>query len=158
LNDLVNREIVCAAARSSGFSKSAFNKYVAIKKSSKFNELLTATALQPDELREEIIKDELVRLQVEKIQEKAPVSQAAVQKFYNENKAKFQHGDRIRVSQILVAAPLKDVPPVESIRTQLARQNPKLSADELDAEAKLVESQKKKIADDLLAKAMKGED
>jgi len=158
LNDMVNRELLCNAARSSGFAKTAFNKYIAIKKSDKYPELEKATQLPPEQLREEIVKDELVRLEMEKVEQTAKTTDKDLQAYYDKNKDRFKHGERIKLSQIVIAAPTEDIPPLQSVKTQLKQQNPKMTDAELDAEAKVVLQQKNRTAQELLARAQKGED
>ncbi|HEY9713386.1 MAG TPA: peptidylprolyl isomerase, partial [Chroococcales cyanobacterium] len=158
LQQMVDRELMCAAARTAGYSPRAFNYYVERRKQKDFKDIEKQAKLSGEELRDEIMKDELVRLMVEKIQSEAKVDDKVVEKYYNDNKDKFKHGERIRLSQIVIAAPKMDMPPVESVRTQLKKSNPKWSDEELAKQVKVTEQQLKMRADELLEKAKKGGD
>lgn len=158
LNEMVDRELICTAARAKGLGKTAFNKYIEIKRSSHFDTLLKSTPLSSDQLKEQIVKDELVSLMVSKIQKQAPVSDNDIVKLYKDNKDKFRHGERIRLSQIIIAAPSVDIPPTESVRTQLKKANPRMTDKDLDQLVKVEEQQIRQRANDLLNRALRGED
>lgn len=95
---------------------------------------------------------------IESIRKSATVSESDLQKLYDQNKEKFKHGDLIKLSQIVIAAPSKDSPQQPSMRTQLKQQDPKISDADLDKKVKIVEQQQHQKAQELLNKALKGED
>lgn len=157
LHQLVDREILCGAARTKGYGPAAYNVYIDAKKNKAFDKMI-AEGMNKDQLRDDIVQGELVKKIVESIRKTAVVSDADVQKLYEQNKEKFKHGELIRLSQIVVAAPSKDSPQQPSMRTQLKQQNPKLSDAELDKNVKVVEQQQHQKAQELLDKALKGGD
>src|SRR5262249_17806627 len=132
LNDLVNREILVSAARAARLENSAMNRYLAIKHSPNYEQLKTATGLSSDELKDELVKTELVKLMSERIQSRVKVTDAEIAVFYRKNEKNLKHKERIRLSQIIIAAPNQDVGPVKSVRAQVEKANPKLSGKELD--------------------------
>ncbi len=157
LHQLVDREILCGAARTKGYSPAAYNVYLDAKKNKAFDKMIEE-GMNRDQLRDDIVQGELVRKMVESIRKSATVTDNDVQKLYDENKEKFKHGDLIKLSQIVIAAPTKDSPQQPSMRTQLKEQEPKISDADLDKKLKIVEQQQKQKAQDLLDKALKGAD
>jgi foldase protein PrsA len=155
---MVNRELVYSAARANGFGKSAMNKYIEIKKSPRFSELLKSNGRSEDQLRDEIINTQLMDLMVKKIQSEARVSDSDVLKFYEAHKDQLKHGERIKLSQIIIAAPSIDMPPLESVKTQITKTYPNLKPAEIDAKVKSIVSDQKKKAEDILTRAKQGED
>lgn len=158
LRDLVDRELICAEARVNGLTKTAFNKYVEFKQTPNYEESLKESNSTSEQFREDIVKNFLVALMLDKIKKEAPVSDAELQKYYDANKEKFKHGDRIRISQIVIAAPKESIGPVESVEKQLRRANPKMSADELNANILRTEQAQKHKAEDILKRVINGED
>ncbi len=157
LHQMVDREILCGAARAKGFGPGAFNVYLEAKKNKVFDQMLS-NGFTKDQLRDDIVQGELVTKMIDNIRKTAKVSDAEVQALYEKNKDKFKHGDMIQLSQIVIAAPKKDSPQQPSMRTQIKQQEPKLSEAELDMKVKVVEQQQRQKAEDLLAKALKGAD
>ncbi|HEY9683578.1 MAG TPA: peptidylprolyl isomerase [Drouetiella sp.] len=157
LHQLVDREILCGAARTKGYGAGAYNVYLDAKKNKAYDKMIEA-GYNKDQIRDDIVQGELVRKMLENIRKTAVVSDADVKALYEQNKDKFKHGDMVKLSQIIIAAPSKDTPQQPSMRTQLKQQDPKLSASDLDKKLKIVEQQQKQKAQDLLDKALKGED
>lgn len=158
LNDLVNRELLCKFGKASGFETKAMNKYIEMKHSPQYSQLLEVTKLPSDDLRDEIVKNELSTLMMEKVQKRAVVTDADMSQFYSKNKKQFQHKERIRLSQIIVAAPKQDLGNVQSVRTQVLKDNPKLSEKELDERvSKVMEAQRQK-AQAIMVLAQSGKD
>jgi parvulin-like peptidyl-prolyl isomerase len=155
LHQLVDRTILTQAARTHGYGPAAFTSYVEMKKGKVYEELL-GSGFTADQLKDEIIANELVSRMIARIQKGTQASDADVEKFYKEHQALFKHGDLIRISQIVIAAPPKDIGAgVKSIRTQVHEQEPKLSGSELDTLVKLKEQEAKTKAQELLARALK---
>lgn len=157
LQQLVDRELICQAARASGFSSGAFNKYTQFKTTAEYKSLVK-TGMNPDQIKDETIKAALTQMQVEKIEQESPVTDKEIQDFYDKNKSKFKHGERIRLSQIVIAAPKSSNMGLESLEDQVKKQEPKLKPDEVQAKVKLLEQQKRQTAEQLLQRALKGED
>lgn len=158
LGDLVDRELLCAAARSNGLGSTAFNKFTEFKKSPEYADLIKSGALSEDQIKDEVIRTSLTQLMIQKIQDKAQVTDQQITDVYNKYKDKLKHGERIRLSQIFIAAPKVDSAAGESIKTRLKKENPKMSDAELDAQAKVMEQQLSNRAEEILARALKGED
>ncbi len=133
LGDLVNRELLAQAAKESGGEKDAMNQYLSFKHSKNYDAMLQQTSLSPDGLRDEMVKANLAKFQLSKLEAQVKLSDAELKKLYDANKKQLKHGERIRLSTILILCPEKDIGPIGSVRTQLMRSNPKLSSAELDA-------------------------
>ncbi|HEY9678516.1 MAG TPA: peptidylprolyl isomerase [Drouetiella sp.] len=157
LHSLVDREIICGAARTKGYGPAAMNVYLEAKKNPAFAKMVK-DGYTADQLRDDIQKGELVRKMVEAIEKTATVSDADIQKFYDDHKDSFKHGEMVRLSQIVVAAPQKDSPEQPSMRTQIKQQSPAMSEADLNKKVLVVEQQQKQKAQDILARALKGED
>jgi len=158
LPELINRELLCSQARANGLSKEALSKCAEIKHSRQYNEILKSSGLTPEEIESELLKNELCNLMIKKIQSPSGVSQSDVRKFYEENKNRFYHGNRIRLSQILVKAPSQDLGPIQSLRTQLKKSNPNVSEIDLDKQVEAIVTRQRKKADSLLTRAQSGAD
>ncbi len=158
LIELVDRELFCSAARANGMGTLAFQHYTEMKKSPQYKYMEKANIMSPDQLKDEIIKSQLMQMMINKIQEKSAPTDQQVAEFYEKNKVKFKHGDRIRFSQILIACPENDSPPLESLRTQIKKEKPNISPSDLDAEVKVRQQQLYNKAQEILARALKGED
>jgi parvulin-like peptidyl-prolyl isomerase len=157
LNDLVNRELLVDAAKQAGFSNKAMNRYVEIKHSPTYGNLVKTTGYDGDDLRDEIVKTEMAKLMMERIQKRALVTNADIQAFYDKNKSKFKHGERVHVAQIIVAAPTQDSGNVQSVTTQVKKANPNLSGQKLDEAVKIAIAGQQGKALALLERARKGE-
>jgi parvulin-like peptidyl-prolyl isomerase len=158
MRELVNRELLCEGAKANGLTKQAYSKYSEIKDSAKLQQLSQASGLTPDEVRKELLKNELCNSMISKLQSESPVTEDDIKQFYQDNKAQLKHGPRIRLSQILIKAPLEDRGPVESLRTQLHKSHPKWSDKDLDREVKPAIASQKQKAMNILVEAKKGAD
>ena len=110
LNQLVNHLLLSQVAKNDGFSKEALNKYAEMERSGEYKKLLATGAFSADDLRSEIISSELCAKEAEKIKKEAPLTDVELNDFYEKNRGKFRHGERIRLSQIFIAPdkPIKD--------------------------------------------------
>jgi parvulin-like peptidyl-prolyl isomerase len=158
LVELVDRELFCSAARANGMGTLAFQHYTEMKKTPQYKYMEKANIMTADQLKDEIIKSQLMQMMINKIQEKSAPTDQQIAEFYEKNKAKFKHGERIRFSQILIACPEKDAPPLESLRSQIKKEKPNISPSDLEAEVKVRQQQLYNKAQEILAKALKGED
>jgi len=158
LNDLINRELLIASAKSSGFAPKAMNRYMQVKHSKNYDKLLKATGFNSEQLQNELVKAELTKMMMEKIQARVQISDASIKEFYDQHKEMFKHEERIRMSQILVGAPTQDSGNVQSVRTQVQRANPKLTGSELDAAVTLTVQKQRQKAEELLMTAKSGGD
>ncbi len=156
LNDLVNRELLANYGKQAGMAGKAMNHYVEFKHTPDYKLLADATKLSAEDLRQEILKNETSKLMMEKIQARAAVTDKDIQAFYDKNKNKFQHKERIRMSQIIVAAPNVDSGGVQSVRTQIKRENPKLEGKELEDKVKQVMEVQRQKATAILTMAKQG--
>jgi len=158
LNELVNRALLAQAAKESGGEKEAMNKYLSFKQTPQYNQLLKQTGLSADSLKEEMLRAHLAKMQIAKLESKAKVSPEEVKKVYEQHKAQLKHGERIKLSTILVICPENDVGPIASVRTQLKKANPNLSDKELDTQSTQYIEQAKQKALILLGQAKAGAD
>ena len=155
LNELVGRDLLLAAAKQEGFYRAAFKKFETVKETPKFKNYLKVSEHSADEVKEDFIEDIMLNMMVEKIAKDNPLDDKVLRNFYDKNKKAFDHGERIRVSHIVIAAPQIDSPPLESIKTQLKKQNPKMTDTELNAEVEIVKQQKLASANEIIEKAKK---
>jgi parvulin-like peptidyl-prolyl isomerase len=130
LLQLVQREIMAQAAQ--GQRKQAETSFAHLEKTPQFTALKSSTGLDTSALKDELVKGELAKMQIEKIARGIKVSDAEVRSAYNANKSKLQHGERVRLSSILLVAPPEDVGQIKSVRTQLKAANPKWTDKQLD--------------------------
>jgi len=158
LPELVNRQILASAAKDNGFSKQAFNKFVEIKASDEYKKMQKASGFTDEELENEIVSNQLSQFMIDKIEKENPVTDADLRKLYDEHKDQLKHGPRIRISQIVLAAPKQDLPNVDSIKTSITKQNPKLTGAALDQKVAEETARKKAKAQALLDQVKKGAD
>lgn len=158
LNELINRELMLGEAKAQNFYKTAYNRFVQIKDSPKYKKALEVSDQTPEEVKEDLIQGEMLRMVQEKIAKDSAASDKELFDFYQKNKKRFEHGEKLRLAHIVLAAPSIDNPPVESVKTQLKKQYPKKTDAELDAEVTVIEGQKLRLAEELIARANKGED
>lgn len=156
LNDLVNREILVNAAKAARLENTAMNRYIAIKHSPTYEQLKKATGLTADELKDELVKTELVKLMSDRIQSRVKVSDAEIADFYKKNAKNLQHKERVRISQIIIAAPSQDVGAVKSVKAQVEKANPNLKGKELDAAVEMTMNAQRGKAQEILSKAQSG--
>ncbi|MBX9567915.1 MAG: peptidylprolyl isomerase [Candidatus Obscuribacterales bacterium] len=158
LPEMVNRELLAQAAESSGKEKEAMNFYLTFKHSKQFSQLEQQTGLSQDQLRDEIVKEELAKMQIKTLEPKAVVTDAEVKKTYDEHKELFKHDERIKLSTILIACPEHDIGPIQSVRNQVIKANPKLEGKQLDDAVTQVMEAAKQKALILLGQAKGGSD
>lgn len=157
LKDMVDRELLSSAGRSNGFATTAFTRFMEFKKSPNYEEGLKRSGLSEDLYKDDLIKNFLVLYMEDKISKESPVTDEIAKSFYDSNQNMFKHGDRIKFSQILVAAPIDDYPPLEGIKTKIVRLKPTISPTELEEAIKAKKAELKSRAVDLLNRARKGE-
>ncbi len=92
LRQLINRELLASAAKSNGMSKQALNKYLEIKKTPQYEQLVQESGMSAEQIENELIKSELCSLMLAKIRSEAAVGDSETRKFYEENKARLTHG------------------------------------------------------------------
>jgi parvulin-like peptidyl-prolyl isomerase len=158
LSEMINRELLLQAARNAGFYHVAMNRFIDFKHTPKYDQVIKSSNDTAEQIKDEIINHEMMLLMMDQIAKQSPVTEDSLKKEYEKNKEGFKHGERLRLSHIVIAAPSFDNPPLESIRTQIKRQKPKITNDELDKEEKVLQMQQHNNAADLLARALKGED
>ena len=159
LSELINREIVLKEAHKAGYYQKAANSYMQIKQTPKFKQYVESARETPDEIREEIISSQMIKMMLDGIAKAAPTAtEKVVKEEFEANKAHLQHGERVRLSHIVVAAPRVDAGPLKSVRTQLQEQNPELKGVDLDNEVKVIMQAQGNKAKEYLAQALKGAD
>ena len=158
LGELVDRELLCSAARAEGMGQAAMQKWAEIKKSPQYEQIKDTRLLTEDQIKDEAIKSELMQRMIQKLQQKTTATDQQISDIYEKNKDKFKHGPRIRLSQIFFAAPKVDSPAGESMKTQMTKAYPKLSPAEIDAKVKEADDVVRTRAREVLTKALKGDD
>lgn len=157
LPELVNRELLAQAALEAGGEKQAMNQYFRFKASKHYNVLKEQAQFTADDIREEVVKAELAKQQLARLEKKITVTPDDLKKAYDANKAAFKHEEQVRISKILLLAPPEDVGPMKSVKAQLASST-KLTGEKLDAEVSKFMQQKRQAATLLLGQAIGGGD
>ncbi len=142
LRELISRKLLSQAAKDHGYSKEALNKYTEISKSQQYKRLLQVSGISADDLRNEIITNELCLRQIDKIKKESPITDTEISNYYETNRGKFRHGERIRLSQIFIARTNDISETPLSAKLKLKKENPKLSDSELNRQ--IAELEKKK--------------
>ncbi|MBC7996621.1 MAG: peptidylprolyl isomerase, partial [Leptolyngbya sp.] len=158
LDSLVEQQLFLAEARSRGFSNQAFNQYIEIKNSAVYPQALKQSGLTADQYRDDIVNNLMVLLVQEKIVGNSPVTDKVAQDFYNINKDKFKHGERVRLRQILIATPEEDSGPIEGLKSKIVRAKPDISPTELEKALKEKKAEAEAKGKEILEKARKGDD
>jgi len=150
LSELINHSFLTEAAKNDGFSKDAIKKYTEITHSPNYKKMLSTGAFTADDLRNEIISNELCSKEIEKIEKDSPLTDSELNDFYEKNRGKFRHGNRVRLSHIYIALPKLE-----------GTNESKLSAkDQATKETEIANEQKEKykLAQSYLEKARNGGD
>ncbi|MBX9688505.1 MAG: peptidylprolyl isomerase, partial [Candidatus Obscuribacterales bacterium] len=158
LPDLVNRELLAQAAKEAGAEKTAQSNYLKFKDSPAYKQLSQQTGLSEAALKGEMLKAEMAKYQLSKLEAQSTVTDAEVKKLYDRHKSELKHGERIRLSTILIAAPENNIGPISSVRNQVLKANPKLSGTELDNTVSQILKQAEQKALILLGQAKGGAD
>lgn len=158
LKDLIDRELLLAAAKNNGFANTAYTRFMDFKRSPNYDEGLKRSGLSPELYRDDIMKNFMVLYMEDKISSETPVTDEVAKQFYEKNKEKFKHNGRLRYSQLFVAAPVDDMPPLEGIKSKIIKVKPHISPTELDEAIKARVAEQKRKADSLFARAKNGED
>lgn len=159
MDALVNQLLLVNAAKTSGMEKAAFNRYIEKKHTKEFQDALRLSGLGAEEFKQEFLKAQLVELMKLKIERETPVSDAELTKVYEQNRDTFfKHEGRVKWSQIVIAAPARDMPPVESVRTQVKKQSPESTGAELEKLVQEAEKSQKEKADEILRTIKGGAD
>ena len=159
LNELVDQQILIQYGRSKGYAQKAFNKYMELKRTPQYKNFLTQSGFSPDDAQTQLVNRQLMIMAIEDIKKKTPQpTDKELQQVYDLNKSSLKHGERIRLSQIIIAAPEKDLPDQASLRTQLSKQEPTLKGAALEAKVKEQEEVQKNKAQAILEEIQKGAD
>ena len=159
LSELINREIALKEAHKAGFYQKAATSFAQIKESKKYKQYVSTATDTPDQIREEVISSQMIKLMLESVAKAAPpASEKLVKEEFEANKDRLKHGERVRLSHIVVAAPAVDAGPLKSVRTQLQEQKPGLKGEDLENEVKVIKLAQYNKAKGYLAQAMKGAD
>jgi peptidyl-prolyl cis-trans isomerase C len=158
LDSLVDHELFLAEARARGYSQKAFNNYMELKDSEVYPRALKQSGLSPELYRDDIVNNFMVVMAQDKIITDAPVTDEVARKFFDKNKDNFKHGERIRLSQIIIAAPEENIGNIEGIKSQIVRLKPNISPTELDEAMKAKKAELANKAESILKRAQKGED
>lgn len=150
---LTNRQLLCSAAKANGFSKQAINKFNEEKQTPQFQQIVRSSGLAPEVVEQEMIKNSLCSMMIDKLQNDATVSNDEVKAFYDKNKSLLKHGARIRLSQILVQAPSQDKATVDSLTTQMRKSHPKMSEQEVEKAVDSIFTKQRQKAESLLTRA-----
>ncbi len=159
MDALVNQMLLVNAAKSNGMEKAAFNRYIEKKHTKEFQDTLKFSGLNAEDFKQEFLKAQLVELMKFKIERDTPVSDDVLNKYYLQlRETAFKHEGRVKWSQIVIAAPATDMPPVESVRTQVKKQNPDATGAELEKLIQEAENYQKERAEKILSDIKGGAD
>lgn len=158
LSKMINRIIVLKEATQKGYYQKALNSYIKIKDTPQFKQLVAQAPDSPTEIKDQVIEAEEMKMVVEALAKNVTVSDQALKAEYERDKNRFTHGERLRLSHIVIAMPDLDSGPLKSVRTQLKEQFPNMTPAELDKEEKNFKDGQLKKAQELLDRAKKGED
>jgi foldase protein PrsA len=158
LRELVSRRLLSQAAKENGFSKQAMNKYTEVSQSPQYKRLVQISGISTEELKEEIIDNDLCLRQIDKIKSESPTTDSQISDYYEKHRGELRHEARIRLSQIFIAK-TKDVTEEPlAYKVRLRKENPKMTEDEAVKQVTDLEKQKAKLAQDILQRARSGED
>jgi len=157
LPQLINRQILCQAAEENGFTKQALNKYYDIQKSDDYKKMQKATGFTDQDLQDEVVKNQLADLMVQKIEKDNEITDKDLRAAYDKHKGELKHGERLRVSQIVFAAPKENVSHVESLKSKVEKES-KLTGAALDQKVTEEVAKKKAKAQSVLDQIKKGAD
>ncbi len=155
-NELVNRQMLYDAGKNAGLSRQAVTRFNEFKKSPNYNQIAQVTGFSKDELKQELIRQEVITLWIDRLRQKAPVSNAEIRDLYNKNLKAFQLPERIRLSEIIIPAPMQDNGPIMSLKTQVKRAQPTWSEAQIEQGAAQVLQQQKSKAETVLVQARTG--
>lgn len=161
LSEMINRTLLLKEATQKGFYQKALNDYVKIKETPEFKKLVASSAESPTEIKDEYIEGAEMKMLITDLASKVKISDQALRAEYEKDKARLGHGEKIKLSHIVIAMPTVDGgpgSPLQSVRTQIKLQNPKISEADLDKEEKAFKDDALKRAQEILAKAKAGED
>ncbi len=156
MTELINRALLISEARDAGLSKAAFNRYVEFKSSPQYAQALKVTNLTEEQLKEKALEQFLAEAMQKKLVAGAELPDSKVLELYNEKKEQLKHKGRIKWSQIVVAAPEMDMGGVESLKSQIHRQYPKLTGADFNNSVQKTELAQRKKAFDLLKSIRSG--
>lgn len=158
LNEMINRLLLSQAAKENGFSKEAMNKYSEACKSPQYKQFLATGAFSADDLRNEIINNELCSREIDKIKSQTPLADSELNDFYEKNRGKLRHGARIRLSQIFIALPSKKETLSQQKKGNIAGESSSKTGADTEKQLAQLQKQKYQLAQSLLDRARKGED
>jgi peptidyl-prolyl cis-trans isomerase C len=157
LPQLIKRQILCQAAEENGFTKQALNKYYDIQKSDNYKKMQKATGFTDQDLQDEIVKNQLADLMIQKIEKDNLITDKDLRAAYEKYKSELKHGERLRVSQIVFAAPKENLPHVESLKSKIEKES-KLTGAALDQRVTEEVAKKKAKAQSVLNHIKQGAD
>ncbi len=157
LPELVNRQLLCQAAENAGFTKQALNKYEEMKKTDEYKKMEKVTGFSEADLQDEIVKNLLAQMMIEKIVKDTPLIDKDIRNYYEAHKAELKHGPRLRMRQIVLAAPKENLPRIESLKQKVQRTT-KLTGVALDQKVKEEIAKQRGKAEKLLEQAKNGGD
>lgn len=155
-NELVNRQMLYTAGKNAGLTRKAGVRFNEFKKTPNYNQIAQLTGFTKDELKTELTRQEVITLFIDTLRQKAPVSNAEIRELYNKNLKAFQLPERIRLSEIIIPAPMQDNGPIMSLKTQVKRAQPTWTEAQIEQGAAQVLQQQKAKAETILVQARTG--
>jgi len=155
-NELVNRQMLYDAGRNAGLNRKAVSRYNEFKKTPNYNQILQLTGFTKDELKQELMRQEVITLFIDRLRQKAPVTNAEIRELYNKNLKALQLPERIRLSEIIIPAPMQDNGPIMSLKTQVKRAQPTWTEVQVEQGTAQVLQQQKSKAETVLVQARTG--
>lgn len=145
LTQIVSRALLDSAADANNWKQAESNYETLKTRTNGFENLKKGANLTDEEIKQETIKDELARFQLQKLEKEIKVAQKDIDEFYKKNQGQLKHNERIRLSRIVVSAPDATQGPWVSVKDQVKKANPKLEGDELDKTvANVIQQQQQK--------------
>lgn len=158
LQQLVAKCLLIDAAYEAGLTKSAYSAYIDAKSSPQYKELLDTTDVTPSQMKEQLIKDGLVRAMQDRILQDLRLTDKEVFDFYQSRKDMFSGEGKVRWSQIFIASPMLEMKRKPELLQLIKESNPKMTDAEIQQKMQDMEKAQKAKALQDLRKVLTGYD
>lgn len=158
LQQMVAKCLLIDGAYEAGLAKTAYSAFIDAKSSPQYKELLAVSDVTPAQLKEQLIKDGLVRAMQDRILQDLRLSDREVFEFYNSQKDMFSGEGKVRWSQIFIASPKAELKRKPELMAQIKANNPKMSDAEIHTKMDEADKGQKNKAIQDLRKVLTGYD